>query len=419
MKKQLVLFLALALCLGLTACGDTESDDTQSGYETVMDMEFLDGMWSIDGTAKLYFDSTEGFYAYRTRWGLGGRGEFELSEASGRPMIFFNGLLYNFLLRDDGVLLPNRNGEGSGLTIHRNTFLRDDEAEIVEWDISNWDGMWQNALGETIVIDSSLMQYIACSPDYSMSGTMNDEGEGMGLYLYDNGTRAYLCPGDDGNSFTLSAERFGRYGDDQHFDGVFYRNADFYAYTDMENAEFYEDEYSSFYIWYYDGVNRYLLGNDYTIGEDGLAYFNPGEGMEYLWYEDGGRLTEDDEPDPSGDEVPDWNGSLDGDPDSYWSWDSDLCQRNVSEFEGIWYYDGDLSAETYIVIDGNGNWSYYQRAPGAEPAEMDCGVFTYSMDEVSTYYADSTMYDGVSYRVFEVDEDSLVWGDEGVYYMME
>ena len=94
---------------------------------------------------------------------------------------------------------------------------------------------------------------------------------------------------------------------------------------------------------------------------------------------------------------------LDGVPDSYWWWDSDLCPRNVSEFEGIWYYDGDLSAETYIVIDGNGNWSYYQRAPGAEPAEMDCGVFTYSMDEVSTYYADSTMYDGVSYRVFEVD----------------
>ena len=40
----------------------------------------------------------------------------------------------------------------------------------------------------------------------------------------------------------------------------------------MENAEFYEDEYSAFYVWYYDGVNRYLLGNDYTIGDDGLAY---------------------------------------------------------------------------------------------------------------------------------------------------
>ena len=67
---------------------------------------------------------------------------------------------------------------------------------------------------------------------------------------------------------------------------------------------------------------------------------DPGEGL-------GGGLTEDDEPD--------WNGSLNGDPDSYWSWDSDLCQRNVAEFEGIWYYEGDLSAETYIVIDENGN----------------------------------------------------------------
>lgn len=128
MKKQLVLFLALALCLGLTACGDTESDDTQSGYETVMDMEFLDGMWSIDGTAKLYFDSTEGFYAYRTRWGLGGRGEFELSEASGRPMIFFNGLLYNFLLRDDGV---NRYLLGNDYTIGDDGLAYHDEDGLV------------------------------------------------------------------------------------------------------------------------------------------------------------------------------------------------------------------------------------------------------------------------------------------------
>ena len=182
----------------------------------------------------------------------------------------------------------------------------------------------------------------------------------------------------------------------------------------------YEPEWEAIYAYSnLDDSGSLIAMEDGQLYSAAYGYFNPGEGMEYLWYEDGGCLTEDDEPDPSGDEVPDWNGSLDGDPDSYWSWDSDLCQRNVSEFEGIWYYDGDLSAETYIVIDGNGNWSYYQRAPGAEPAEMDCGVFTYSMDEVSTYYADSTMYDGVSYRVFEVDEDSLVWGDEGVYYMME
>lgn len=72
-----------------------------------------------------------------------------------------------------------------------------------------------------------------------------------------------------------------------------------------------------------------------------------------------------------------------------------------------------------IVIDGKGNWSLYQRAPGAESAEMDCGTFSYSTDEASTYYADSTMYNGVSYKVFELDEDVLVWDDEGSYYLME
>ena len=50
----LAMLLALLFCLSLTACGDSSSDDPQSGYETVMDMEFLDGMWSIDGTCLLY-----------------------------------------------------------------------------------------------------------------------------------------------------------------------------------------------------------------------------------------------------------------------------------------------------------------------------------------------------------------------------
>ncbi len=129
-----------------------------------------------------------------------------------------------------------------------------------------------------------------------------------------------------------------------------------------------------------DAIYAYSNSDDYgslIAMEDGrlysaaYGYFNLGEGMEYLWYEDGGGksdddryLIEDDEPDLY-EEASDLDDSSNGDADSYWSWDSDLYQRNVSEFKGIWYYDGDLSAETYIVIDGNGNWTYYQRAPGA------------------------------------------------------
>lgn len=182
----------------------------------------------------------------------------------------------------------------------------------------------------------------------------------------------------------------------------------------------YELEWEAIYAYSnLDDSGSRIAIEDAQLYSAAYGYFNYGEGMENLLYEDGSRLTEDDESDSSIDEVPEWNGRLSGESDIYWSWDSELCQRNVSEFKGIWYYDGDLSAEIYIVIDSNGNWSYYQRAPGAEPAEMDYGTFSYSTDEVSTYYANSTLYDSVSYRVFEIDENSLAWGDEGVYYKME
>ena len=182
----------------------------------------------------------------------------------------------------------------------------------------------------------------------------------------------------------------------------------------------YEPEWEAIYAYSSsDDSGSLITMEEGQLYSAAYGYFNYGEGMEYLWYEDGGHLTEDDEPDPSEDEVPDWNGRLDGDPDSYWSWDSDLCQRNVSEFKGIWYYDGDLSAETYIVIDGNGNWSYYQRAPGAEAAEMDYGTFSYSTENSYVYYANSTMYDGMKYQIYDFDEGILIWGDEGTYYRMK
>ena len=49
---------------------------------------------------------------------------------------------------------------------------------------------------------------------------------------------------------------------------------------------------------------------------------------------------------------------------------------------------------------------------------MDHGTFSYSVDEVSTYYADSAVYEGLSFRVFEYDEGILFW-NEDVYYREE
>lgn len=111
---------ALFLCLSLAACGSSHLDDSGSddfvllgGMEPVTDMAILDGTWSIAGGTKLYFDRKGGYYIYRRCDGMGGGGKF--SEVNGRPMIEFNGFLYDFLLRDDGVLLPNQNGDGFNL----------------------------------------------------------------------------------------------------------------------------------------------------------------------------------------------------------------------------------------------------------------------------------------------------------------
>lgn len=410
-KKYGAFMFAMVMCLSFAACGSSDSiaassEETENAEgdseELVTDAASLDGMWSINGGTKLYFDSEGGYYIYRSYYGVGGRGEMLEAPEDGKPMMTFNGFMYDFVLRSDGVLMPNQNGDGDGLNIHRNTFKRDDTAKLAEWEANNRDGMWQNAVGETIVIDTANMIYTASSPDYSMDGTLGDEGEGMGLYLYDNEDRAYLCASEDGNSFTLSGQYPGRYSDDGHFDGVFYRDGDIAAYTDLEKAKFYYGNGSDTWLWYNDGVNEYFLGDEYKIGEDGLAYYEA-DNKVYP----GGWIS--DEPyDPS----VDWGENAQEETGIN-------LENDFSHFEGIWYYDGDLSAETYIVMDASGNWSYYQRAPGAEPAEMDCGTLTQDADAADIYYAESTMYDGVSHQVFAGNGDVFLWDEEGNYYLME
>ena len=97
-KKYGAFIFAMVMCLSFAACGSSDSiaassEETENAEgdseELVTDAAFLDGMWSINGGTKLYFDSSGGYYIYRGCNGLGGRGEF--SEVDGRPIIEFNG----------------------------------------------------------------------------------------------------------------------------------------------------------------------------------------------------------------------------------------------------------------------------------------------------------------------------------------
>ena len=90
-------------------------------------------------------------------------------------------------------------------------------------------------------------------------------------------------------------------------------------------------------------------------------------------------------------------------------------------FTGTWYLDNDLSAETYLVIDSEGNWSCYQRAPGdAEGTEMYSATFSgcgyeFSGTEYEVYYEDFTTSDGVLYQMLGLDEGILAWGVDTYY----
>mgnify|MGYP004551366875 CR=1 FL=1 len=162
----------------------------------------------------------------------------------------------------------------------------------------------------------------------------------------------------------------------------------------------YEPEWESIYAYnYQDGSGgRFALEDGGRLYISTYGYFNFADGMESLWFdEDGsgsaGGYTEDDA-----------NGD-DGNYDSY----------DVSSLAGIWYYDGDLASDSFIVIDDNGGWSLYQRASGAENAEVDSGWIE-TADEANTFYAESSLYSDVSYRMYVFETDVMMWGGEDDYY---
>lgn len=205
MKKLSRLAVMLALVLALTACSggaDAPSPDEQTeGQHPVTDAAELEGQWTSPSGNILSFSADQGRYTYQTFTGRTGQGPYDA--AADVPTIDFDGFLYDFILRDDGVLLPNQNGSGGDAeSIDHFTFRRSSDAWINLWELSDLSGVWQNALGETLVIDADRMAYLSYTRLSMGSGTIGDDQDGKGPYLAMNG-RIYLSPGLDKDRFTL------------------------------------------------------------------------------------------------------------------------------------------------------------------------------------------------------------------------
>ena len=173
------------------------------------------------------------------------------------------------------------------------------DSDLPEIPLSQLDGMWQNALGETLLIDTARWEYIACSPEGLASGTIYDREDGRGPYLFLNGF-AYPRLSQDGSSLALYVTASETQTPDGSYSGVFYRDGDAAAYADLAQAGFSEDGGR---LWYYDGAEYFAVPEGYAVGQDGRAYDANGRVYAAGW--------ESPVYDPGTDWGPDWDQSWD------------------------------------------------------------------------------------------------------------
>ena len=233
-----------------------------------MTVEELTGGWVDDDGNQLVIVPDTSTYDYRTWYGRVGFGPFEVVDD--RPVIEYDGFYYDFEADGDGFLLrQNGASDRAGLDGAR---FGPGESDVYAPELTTLDGIWQDALGETLVIDTDRMEYLAYSPDGMTGGTICDGGDGLGVYLFLNG-RGYFAVSPDGNSFTLFFEASDTNAPDGTYEGVFYRNGDADLYAELDDAEFYA---SDGHLRYYDGENIFFLPDTYAVAADGLAYDGAG-----------------------------------------------------------------------------------------------------------------------------------------------
>ena len=292
MKKIFIAALLTCIPLALAACGEQNDDipvppeTTDDGgiYDEYMTAGDLVGDWSSwdgDNGSQLVFDFVNSEYTYRTWYGRIGTGALYGSlENESAVQLEFDDFLYDLVRTEDGFTL-HQNGQSAAEDLDGLFFKKSDDI-MPDIPLSTLDGLWQNALGETLVVDTGRMEYIAASRGGLSSGTIYDKHDGRGPYLFLNGF-AYPRISYDGSSIELFFTPSETQTPDGSFSGVFYTDADAGLYSDIEKAEFTD---IAGRLWYYDGVNYFAVPDDYTLDADGYAYDENGNIFAAGWIGD-------------------------------------------------------------------------------------------------------------------------------------
>ena len=99
---------------------------------------------------------------------------------------------------------------------------------------------------------------------------------------------------------------------------------------------------------------------------------------------------------------------------------------DISDLAGIWYMDGDYSADSYIYITWDGEWTFYQRAYGREPWEADSGYIVTVEGDPNGFTAVSVNDEEWEYyfsvipkEANEAGYDVLWWNSDIAFMLME
>ena len=214
-KKTALIIIATMM---LTACG---AEEENAGF----DPGEYESCWMDEDGDLIKLIPSENSYIFRKADGRVGRGTYTVNNSQ----LTYDRFIYDIVKDGDDKFFLDQNGSStndSAESLDGYVFTRSDGAEITEYDNDLLDGVWVSDTGTRLEIDMDISEYRVSHENGSGMGTVFDNADGKGVYLFTDDF-AYVIWNDQDNiafessdpvyantTFTREADSYGEEYDD-------------------------------------------------------------------------------------------------------------------------------------------------------------------------------------------------------------